>query len=82
MTVSRVLTLQSLRFVQMSTKESTAATTKKAKPAALPQTQLQAVMEPAKKFVKDSIKLVKRCTKPDAKGVLKRLASLLARLID
>ncbi|KAF0293051.1 Protein transport protein Sec61 subunit gamma [Amphibalanus amphitrite] len=29
--------------------------------------QITAVLEPAKQFTKDSIRLVKRCTKPDRK---------------
>ncbi len=29
---------------------------------------VQAVIEPGKKFAKDSIRLVKKCTKPDRKG--------------
>ena len=36
--------------------------------------QITAVLEPAKQFTKDSIRLVKRCTKPDRKGMM--LASL------
>lgn len=30
--------------------------------------QIQEVVKPAKDFIKDSIRLVKRCTKPDRKG--------------
>ena len=30
--------------------------------------QIQQTIEPAKQFAKDSIRLVKRCTKPDRKG--------------
>jgi protein transport protein SEC61 subunit gamma-like protein len=63
----------------MSTKASTSSSTKKAKPAALPQTTMQAATEPMKKFIKDSIKLVKRCTKPDAKGALIRLSVRCSR---
>uniref|UniRef100_A0A914NIM9 Candidate secreted effector n=1 Tax=Meloidogyne incognita TaxID=6306 RepID=A0A914NIM9_MELIC len=29
---------------------------------------VQAVIDPGKKFAKDSIRLVKKCTKPDRKG--------------
>ncbi|KAE9556760.1 hypothetical protein FO519_000166 [Halicephalobus sp. NKZ332] len=29
--------------------------------------QIQAVIEPAKQFTKDSVRLVKKCTKPDRK---------------
>ena len=29
---------------------------------------VQNVVEPAKRFAKDSIRLVKKCTKPDRKG--------------
>ncbi|CAJ0582030.1 unnamed protein product, partial [Mesorhabditis spiculigera] len=29
--------------------------------------QVQAIVEPAKQFAKDSIRLVKKCTKPDRK---------------
>lgn len=29
---------------------------------------IQAVVDPSKQFAKDSIRLVKRCTKPDRKG--------------
>ncbi|VDM23407.1 unnamed protein product [Wuchereria bancrofti] len=29
---------------------------------------LQALIDPSKQFAKDSIRLVKRCTKPDRKG--------------
>lgn len=32
-----------------------------------PQNSLQAALEPAKRFAQDSMRLVKRCTKPDAK---------------
>uniref|UniRef100_A0A914S9M8 Protein transport protein Sec61 subunit gamma n=1 Tax=Parascaris equorum TaxID=6256 RepID=A0A914S9M8_PAREQ len=31
---------------------------------------LQALIDPSKQFAKDSIRLVKRCTKPDRKGIL------------
>ena len=30
--------------------------------------QVQKTLEPCKEFVKDSVRLVKRCTKPDRKG--------------
>ena len=30
--------------------------------------QVQRTLEPCKEFVKDSVRLVKRCTKPDRKG--------------
>jgi len=30
--------------------------------------QIQQVTEPCKQFMKDSIRLVKKCTKPDRKG--------------
>lgn len=30
--------------------------------------QIQQAVEPCKEFVKDSVRLVKRCTKPDRKG--------------
>jgi preprotein translocase subunit Sss1 len=33
---------------------------------------VQSVVEPGKKFAKDSIRLVKKCTKPDRKGLLAR----------
>ena len=32
--------------------------------------QITQLVEPAKNFAKDSIRLVKRCTKPDRKGKL------------
>jgi len=32
--------------------------------------QVMQYVEPAKQFAKDSIRLVKRCTKPDRKGIL------------
>ena len=32
-----------------------------------PQNSFQAALEPAKRFAQDSFRLVKRCTKPDAK---------------
>lgn len=32
--------------------------------------QIQQFTEPCKQFVKDSIRLVKKCTKPDRKGIL------------
>ena len=32
--------------------------------------QIQQLLEPCKQFVKDSIRLVKKCTKPDRKGNL------------
>lgn len=32
--------------------------------------QIQQAIEPCKEFCKDSIRLVKRCTKPDRKGKL------------
>jgi hypothetical protein len=40
----------------------------KAVEAAPPQTAFQAAVEPAKRFAADSFRLIKRCTKPDAKG--------------
>jgi hypothetical protein len=40
--------------------------------------QVMQYVEPAKQFAKDSIRLVKRCTKPDRKGnVLHNIFSLL-----
>lgn len=33
--------------------------------------QIISFVEPAKKFTKDSIRLVRRCTKPDRKGLFK-----------
>lgn len=33
--------------------------------------QVMQFVEPSRQFVKDSIRLVKRCTKPDRKGKLK-----------
>lgn len=35
--------------------------------SAAPQNSFQAALEPAKRFAQDSFRLVKRCTKPDAK---------------
>jgi protein transport protein SEC61 subunit gamma-like protein len=29
---------------------------------------IQAIVDPSKQFMKDSLRLVKRCTKPDRKG--------------
>lgn len=31
---------------------------------------LQALIDPSKQFAKDSVRLVKRCTKPDRKGIV------------
>ena len=32
--------------------------------------QIQQAIEPCKEFCKDSVRLVKKCTKPDRKGLL------------
>lgn len=34
--------------------------------------QVMQFVEPAKQFAKDSVRLVKKCTKPDRKGSLKK----------
>ncbi len=38
-----------------------------------PQNSFQAAVDPAKRFAQDSIRLVKRCTKPDAKGTYRHI---------
>ena len=39
--------------------------------------QVQQAIEPCKEFVKDSVRLVKRCTKPDRKGNVLHLHKLV-----
>jgi len=48
----------------------------------LPASSLEAAFEPAKKFAMDSYRLIKRCTKPDAKEFKKiALATSIGFLI-
>ena len=39
--------------------------------------QIQQAVEPCKDFIKDSVRLVKRCTKPDRKGKFKLILFFL-----
>ncbi len=44
--------------------------------------QIVAYVKPVKEFAKDSMRLVKRCTKPDLKGVLAFLVPLLLNIVS
>lgn len=44
--------------------------------------QVMQFVEPSRQFVKDSIRLVKRCTKPDRKGEFIHLASAARELLS
>lgn len=43
--------------------------------------QIMQFVEPGRQFVKDSIRLVKRCTKPDRKGTCSLITSDISFLI-
>lgn len=44
--------------------------------------QVMQFVEPSRQFVKDSIRLVKRCTKPDRKGMYSPLSFKFKHLIS
>jgi len=51
-------------------------------PAHLPENSLMATIEPARRFYRDSYRLMKRCTKPDAKEFKKiALATTIGFLV-